>query len=71
MERKGNCIDNAPIESFLGLLKDHLEIKECKNIIEEKKEVTRKINYYNDERPQIGSKKMPPGEYRRHLLGPF
>jgi putative transposase len=71
MSRKGNCIDNAPIESFFGLLKDHLELKDCKNIIDVKKEVTRKINYYNTERPQIGLKKMPPSEYRRHLLGPF
>lgn len=71
MSRKGNCLDNAPIESFFGLLKDHLELKGCKNIIDVKKEVTRKINYYNHIRPQLGLKKMPPSEYRRHLQGPF
>ena len=67
MSRKGNCIDNAPIESFFGLIKDHLELKECKNIKDVKKEVTKKISYYNQERPQLGLKKMPPNKYRRHL----
>jgi putative transposase len=67
MSRKGNCIDNAPIESFFGHLKDILDVKSCKNIEDIKKEVTKKINYYNHRRPQLGLKKMPPSEYRRHL----
>lgn len=67
MSRKGNCIDNAPIESFFGHIKDLLELEGCKNIEDIKKEVTRKINYYNHKRPQLGLKKMPPSEYRRHL----
>lgn len=71
MSRRGNCLDNAPIESFFGLLKDHLELRYCKNIQDVKKEVTSKINYYNDIRPQVALKKMPPNEYRRHIMGPF
>ena len=67
MSRKGNCIDNAPIESFFGHLKDLLDLKDCKNIQDIKKEVTKKINYYNHRRPQLGLKKMPPSEYRRHI----
>lgn len=67
MSRKGNCIDNAPIESFFGHLKDLLDLKDCKNIQDIKKEVTKKINYYNHRRPQLGLKKMPPSEYRRQL----
>ena len=67
MSRKGNCIDNAPIESFFGHLKDLLELSNCRNIIEVEKEVTKQINYYNHRRPQLGIKKMPPSEYRRHL----
>lgn len=67
MSRKGNCIDNAPIESFFGHLKDLLELEGCKNIKDIEKEVTRKIKYYNYDRPQLGLKKMPPIEYRRHL----
>lgn len=30
MSRKGNCIDNAPIESFFGHLKDEVDYKSCK-----------------------------------------
>lgn len=67
MSRKGNCLDNAPIESFFGLFKDHLELKDCKTISEVEKEVTRVVNYYNNARPQLGLKKMPPSEYRRHF----
>lgn len=67
MSRKGNCIDNAPIESFFGLIKDHLELKECKSLDDVKKEVTKKIRYYNEVRPQLGLKKMPPSKYRRHI----
>lgn len=67
MSRKGNCIDNAPIESFFGHLKDLLDLKDCNNIKAIEKEVTKQINYYNHKRPQLGLKKMPPSEYRRHL----
>lgn len=67
MSRKGNCLDNAPIESLFGHLKDHLDLSECSTIEEVKEMVTREIDYYNNHRPQTGLKKMPPVEYRRHL----
>jgi transposase InsO family protein len=67
MSRKGNCLDNAPIESFFGLIKDHLDLSKCTTIEEVEKEVTRTVNYYNKDRPQVGLKKMPPTEYRRHF----
>lgn len=68
MSRRGNCLDNAPIETFFGILKDHLNLKHCKTIKEIEKEVTKQVNYYNYERPQWGLKKMPPSLYRRHLV---
>lgn len=67
MSRKGNCLDNAPIESFFGLFKDHLDLSKCKTIEDVEKEVTKVVTYYNDVRPQIGLKKMPPSDYRRHF----
>lgn len=67
MSRKGNCLDNAPIESFFGLIKDHLDLKKCKSVEDVEKEVTRAVDYYNCKRPQVGLKKMPPTEYRRHF----
>lgn len=68
MSRKGNCLDNAPIESLFGHLKDHFDLAECKTIEEVKETVTREIDYYNNERPQLGLKIMPPAEFRRHYL---
>ena len=65
MSRKGNCLDNAPIESFFGLFKDHLDLKNCRTIEEVEKEVTKTLEYYNKKRPQAGLQKMPPSEYRR------
>jgi putative transposase len=67
MSRRGNCLDNAPIESFFGLIKDHLDLRDCLTIDEVEKEVTRVVDYYNKERPQYALKKMPPTEYRRHF----
>lgn len=67
MSRKGNCLDNAPIESFFGLIKDHLDLKTCKSVEDVEKEVTRAVDFYNCKRPQVGLKKMPPTEYRRQF----
>lgn len=67
MSRRGNCLDNAPVESFFGCLKDHLELRGCDSIEDVKKEVTKAVNFYNNHRPQLGLKKMPPSKYRRHL----
>ncbi len=62
MSRRGDCLDNAPIESFFGHLKDESEYKTCKNLNELEEEITRYINYYNDERPQWGLKRKTPAE---------
>ncbi|PGQ47085.1 hypothetical protein COA20_18175 [Bacillus thuringiensis] len=29
MSRRGNCLGNAPMESFCGHMKDELEYKDC------------------------------------------
>lgn len=68
MSRKGNCIDNAPIESFFGHFKDEVDYKNCKTF-EELKALTREyINYYNNERRQWNLKKMTPAAYKNYLL---
>ncbi len=68
MSRKGNCIDNAPIESFFGHLKDDVDYKGCKNFEELRLLIENYIRYYNHERPQWSRNKMTPVEYRCHLL---
>lgn len=70
MSRKGNCIDNAPIESFFGHLKDDVDYKHCKTFQELHTMITTYMHYYNHERQQWNLKKMTPVEYRNHLLTP-
>lgn len=68
MSRKGNCIDNAPIESFFGHLKDDVNYKDCKTFYELKIVIEEYIEYYNNQRYQWDLKKMTPIQYRNHLL---
>ena len=68
MSRKGNCIDNAPIESFFGHLKDDVDYRSCKTFEELNRMITEYIDYYNHKRYQWDLKKMTPVNYRNHLL---
>jgi transposase InsO family protein len=68
MSRKGNCIDNAPIESFFGHLKDDIDYKNCKSFEELHSLIAEYMEYYNHGRRQWELKKMTPVEYRNHLL---
>lgn len=69
MSRKGNCIDNAPTESFFGHMKDELPV--TGNMVYEELCVTVDgyIMDYNAVRKQWHREKMSPVEYRKHLLG--
>ncbi|MGY3314378.1 transposase InsO family protein [Peribacillus simplex] len=68
MSLKGNCWDNAPMESFFGHFKELAEYKICSNLTDEKEEVDRVIEDYNNHRYQWGLKKMAPVQYRDHIL---
>ena len=68
MSRKGSCIDNAPIESFFGHLKDDIDYKCCKTFEELRLHIENYITYYNHDRAQWDKNKMTPVEYRDHLL---
>ncbi len=67
MSRKGNCLDNAPIESFFGHLKDELDYKRCRNIDELRSELKSYVQYYNYERPQWSLERKTPAEARVQL----
>lgn len=72
MSRKGNCLDNAPIESFFGHMKDELDLSECEDYLNVKQKVKEYMFYYNNERPQWGLKAKTPAEYRGLMEGsPF
>jgi len=67
MSAKGKCIDNAPIESFFGHMKDELDYKSCKSFGELRLKITEYMRYYNYERKQWTRNKMTPVEYRTYL----
>ena len=68
MSRKGNCIDNSPMESFFGHFKDEVDYQTCKTFEELLAMVKEYIEYYNTRRQQWELKKMTPTDYRNHLL---
>ena len=68
MSRKGNCIDNAPMESFFGHFKDEVDYRNCKTFEELEVLTGEYINYYNNRRCQWNLQKMAPVQYRNYLL---
>jgi len=67
MSRKGNCLDNAIIENFFGILKSELYyVQKFSSIEELKYEIKQYINYYNNERIKSNLNKMSPIQYRAH-----
>ena len=67
MSRRGQCLDNAPIESFFGHLKDECDYKNYMNMDELNRIIGKYIKYYNEKRPQWGLKRKTPIEYRSLL----
>lgn len=68
MSEKGTCLDNAPIESFFGHMKDELEYSDCTTFEELYVKIQEYMQYYNHERKQWNRNKMTPVEYRGYLL---
>jgi putative transposase len=67
MSRKGNCLDNAVIESFFSTIKAELfYLKKFTSIDHLKKEIKEYIVYYNNKRIKLGLNGMSPVQYRAH-----
>jgi putative transposase len=67
MSRKGNCLDNAVMENFFGLLKSELlYLKEFESMEHFKVELEKYIYYYNHKRIKAKLKGMSPVQYRIH-----
>jgi putative transposase len=65
MSRKGNCLDNAVIENFFGLLKSELlYLQEFESMVHFKRELERYIDYYNHKRIKGKLKGLSPVQYR-------
>jgi len=67
MSRKGNCLDNAIIENFFGIIKSELfYLKKYSSTKELKKEIKEYIEYYNNDRIKLNLNGMSPVKYRAH-----
>ena len=70
MSRKGNCLDNAVIENFFGLLKSELlYLQKFESIEHFKEELVDYLNYYNNRRIKAKLKGLPPAIHRQQALG--
>ena len=69
MSRKGNCLDNAVMESFFGRLKAECFYGREFNTREEIVNAVRDyLDYYNHRRIQLKLKGLSPIQYRLHSL---
>ena len=67
MSRKGNCLDNAVMENFFGILKTELlYIQEFDSMEDFIKELHEYIQYYNHSRIILKLEGMSPVQYRTH-----
>ena len=65
MSRKGNCLDNAMIENFFGIMKSELlYLQEFKDMDHFKQELRKYIHYYNNDRIKLRLKGKSPVQYR-------
>lgn len=65
MSRKGNCLDNAMMESFFGILKSELfYIENFKSMDEFEYELNNYIDYYNNDRIKTKLKGLSPVKFR-------
>lgn len=69
MSRKGNCLDNSPMENFFGILKQEMYYgEEFKNYDELIRKIKEYIKWYNEERIKVKLNGMSPIQYRLHSV---
>lgn len=67
MSRKGNCLDNSPMENFFGILKQEMYHGEPLMTYEQlEKRINEYIHRYNTKRIKEKLSGMSPVEYRKH-----
>ena len=69
MSRRGNCLDNAVIENFFGLLKSELlYLQEFQSMEHFKQDLVEYLDYYNNCRIMAILKGLPPAIHRQQAL---
>ena len=65
MSRKGNCLDNAVMENFFGIMKSELlYLQQFSDMDVFKQELRKYINYYNNDRIKLKLNGKSPVQYR-------
>lgn len=65
MSRRGNCLDNAAMESFFAILKSELyHIERFRSVEHLQTEIAKYIRYYNHERIKLKLNGLSPVSYR-------
>lgn len=71
MSRKGNCFDNAAMESFFGTLKEeYFRLEKFASVEELKRGLPSYIRYYNHKRIKLGLNGLSPVQYRTQASAP-
>ena len=69
MSRKGNCLDNAVMENFFGLLKSELlYLQDFDSLEHFRAELIEYLDYYNNRRIKAKLKGLTPAHHRRQAL---
>lgn len=71
MSRKGNCLDNSPMENFFGKMKNEMfygHEYEYKTLEELELAMEEYITYYNTQRITTKLKGLTPVQYRNQSL---
>lgn len=69
MSRKGNCLDNAVMENFFGLLKSELRYLQDFDSLEHfKVELVEYLDYYNNHRIKLRLQGLTPAQHRYQAL---
>ena len=74
MSRKGNCLDNSPMENFFGKMKNEMFYGhefEFETLEQLQKAMEEYIDYYNNERIQVKLKGLTPCQVRNQSLYSF
>ena len=65
MSRKGNCLDNAVMENFFGILKSELYyIQQFRSYESLQQAIIEYVHYYNNDRIKLKLKGLSPVQYR-------
>lgn len=69
MSRKGNCLDNAVIENFFGILKSELlYLQDFESLEHFEQELVEYLDYYNNRRIKSNLKGLSPALHRQQAL---